>query len=95
MVYRYYTPAASKKYGWKYDGPFLISRHIGGKTYEVLTAKGKLKWHVDQLKSAFNRDGSLRQVANLQHADEYQALQSVGREILKVVNGRVLSLIHI
>ena len=35
------------------------------------------------------RDGSLRQVANLQHADEYQAQQSVGREMLKVVNGWV------
>lgn len=90
LVYRYCPPKANKKIGPKWDGPFEVIRHIGGTTYELKTTQGLVRWHVDYLKSVFNKDG-LRQVRNLDKAPEFRKQEEKDLHYLSLdERGRVI-----
>ena len=83
VVFRYCPPKAQRKTGPKWDGPYIVLRHIGGNTYELKTSVAKILYNGDLLKHCFGRNGMVKCV-NLLRAPEYLAQIKVGIVILEV-----------
>ena len=83
VVFRFCPPRAQRKVGPKWDGPYIVVRHVGGNTYELKTAKGTVMYNGDLLKHCYGRNGMIKCV-NLYRAPEYVAQVSAGIVILEL-----------